>query len=224
LLNGKYCYPLTIVDRVSRYVLACQALSSTRFEEAWPVVERVFREHGLPIAMQSDNGPPFGSPQGRVSAFSVELMMYGVLPVFGRPGKPQDNGSHERMHLDVKREATRPPGRSPRDQQRKFNEFIRRYNFERPHEGIAMDRPGKVYRRSQRPFPALRPRPDYPLHFDKRKVSPGGYVKWRNHRIFIGTPLANHTVGIELRADALCAVHFHTFTIGHIDERTHQFL
>jgi hypothetical protein len=206
------------VDHVSRYVLACQALSSTRFEEAWPVVERIFREHGLPVAMQSDNGPPFGSPQGRVSAFSVHLMMYGVLPVFGRPGRPQDNGSHERMHREVKREATRPPSKSTRDQQARFNEFVHRYNFERPHEGIAMERPANVYRPSPRSFPRRRPTPQYPLHFETRRVSGGGYIKWRNRKIFIASPLEDQLLGIEPAADALCSVHFHGFTIGHIDE------
>jgi putative transposase len=224
LLTGKYCYPLTIVDHVSRYVLACHALSSTRFEEAWPVVERIFREHGLPVAMQSDNGPPFGSPQGRVSAFSVHLMMYGVLPVFGRPGRPQDNGSHERMHREVKREATRPPSKSTRDQQARFNEFVHRYNFERPHEGIAMERPANVYRPSPRSFPRRRPTPQYPLHFETRRVSGGGYIKWRNRKIFIASPLEEHLLGIEPAADALCSVHFHGFTIGHIDEHTGKFL
>ena len=224
LLSGRYCYPLTMVDHVSRYVLACQALSSTRFEEAWPVVERVFREHGLPVAMQSDNGPPFGSPQGRVSAFSVQLMMYGVLPVFGRPGRPQDNGSHERMHREIKREATRPPSKSMRDQQARFDEFVRRYNVERPHEAIAMERPVNLYRPSPRPFPRRRPTPHYPMHFETRRVSGGGYIKWRNRKIFIALPLEGHVLGIEPAADALCAVHFYGFTIGHIDEHTNKFL
>ena len=224
LLNGKYCYPLTMVDHVSRYVLACEALRSTRFSEAWPVVERGFRKHGLPVAMQSDNGPPFGSSNGRVSAFSVHLMMYGVLPVFGRPGRPQDNSRHERMHRDVKREATRPPGASMADQQKKFDEFVRRYNIERPHESLGMQRPVDVYRPSDRAFPRRRPAPQYPLHFEKRKITPGGYLKWQNHRIFIGEPLAGHTVGIEPVADALCTVHFYAFAIGYIDERTNNFL
>jgi putative transposase len=109
MANGRYCYPLTIVDHVSRYLLACAALSSTRLSEAWPVITRVFREHGLPTAMQSDNGPPFGSPNGGLSTMSVRLMTLGVLPVFGRPAHPQDNGRHERMHKDLKAETTRPP-------------------------------------------------------------------------------------------------------------------
>jgi putative transposase len=224
LLNGKFCYPLTIVDSVSRYILACEALYSTTFEEAWPVVKRVFREHGLPLAMQSDNGPPFGSSHGRVSRFSVQLMMYGVRPVFGRPAKPQDNGRHERMHRDLKREATRPPAASMRLQQLQFDNFVRPFNYERPHEALNMDRPANVYRASRRPFPRRQPQPHYPLHFEKRLVSGQGYIKWQDVRIFLGEPLAGHTVGIEPRAEALSAIHFHSFVIGHLDERLNQFL
>jgi transposase InsO family protein len=112
--SGRYCYPLTMVDSVSRYVLACEALDSTSFQRAWPVIERVFREHGLPVAMQSDNGPPFGATNGRFSQLSVALMALGVQPIFGRPGVPQDNARHERMHRELKRRATRPlPRASP---------------------------------------------------------------------------------------------------------------
>ena len=223
LRTGQYCYPLTIVDHVSRYVLACEALASTRFDQAWPVVKRIFREHGLPVAMQSDNGPPFGSSHGRVSLFSVHLMRYGVLPVFGRPARPQDNGSHERMHRDLKREATRPPGNTMREQQQKFDWFVHCYNVERPHETIAMQRPANVYRPSPRSFPTRTPKPEYPRHFEIRKVCQHGYLKWHNERIFIGLPLAHQHVGIEPIAEARCAVHFYDFVIGHIDERSNEF-
>lgn len=224
LRTGRYCYPLTVADPVSRYVLACEALSSTRFEEAWPVVERVFREHGLPLAMQSDNGPPFGSSVGRVSRFSVQLMILGVLPVFGRPAHPQDNGRHERMHRELKREATRPPGGSLKEQQVKFDEFLYRYNVERPHEAIGMQRPIDLHKVSTRRLPRRRPQADYPAHFEKRKVSNSGHIKWQNTRIFLGDPLAGQTVAIEPTAEALCSVHFFNFTIGKIDERTNEFL
>lgn len=223
LLNGKYCYPLTMMDSVSRFILAFEALESTRFNESWPVVERVLREHGLPIAMQSDNGPPFGSP-GRFSQFTVELMILGILPVFGRPGRPQDNARHERMHREAKREATRPPAGSKRAQQKIFNRFSQRYNVDRPHEGIDMQRPAQLYRSSPRPFPTRRAKPDYPLHCDKRRVSAGGYIKWENERVFIGEALGGHTVAIERTADALCSVYFYNFAIGKLDEITKEFI
>ena len=224
MLNGKYCYPLTIVDSVSRYLLSCAALTSTRFSEAWPVIEGVFREHGLPVAMQSDNGPPFGSPNGTLSRMSVELMTLGVLPVFGRPAHPQDNGRHERMHRDLKAETTRPPAAALKAQQTKFDAFIDCYNVERPHEGIDMRRPADVFKTSPRPFPRRRPKPEYAAHFEKRKVSRGGYIKWRNRSIFIGEPLADRIVALEPTDHAICTVHFHAFTIGKVDERKHVFV
>jgi hypothetical protein len=224
MLNGKYCYPLTIADSVSRYLLSCAALDSTRLSEAWPVIERVFREHGLPVAMQSDNGPPFGSPNGMFSMMSVRLMELGVLPVFSRPGNPQDNGRHERMHLDLKAETTRPPAATRAAQQKKFDEFITRYNVERPHEGIEMQRPVNVFKSSPRPFPRSRPKPQYALHFETRKVSEGGDIKWQNHRIFLAEPFRGQLVGIEPTDDGICTIHFHRFTIGKIDEREHRFI
>jgi putative transposase len=224
MLNGKYCYPLTIADSVSRCLLSCTALSSTRLSEAWPVIERVFREHGLPVAMQSDNGPPFGSPNGTFSTMSVRLMMMGVLPVFSRPGHPQDNGRHERMHLDLKADTTRPPAATLTAQQKKFDDFIQRYNIERPHEGIDMQRPANLFKSSARPFPRRRPRPEYPAHFELRTVSANGAIKWQNHSIFIAHPFQGQSVGIEPTDEGICTVHFYGFTIGKIDEREHLFI
>src|SRR5438128_6111863 len=123
LRDGRTCYPLTMMDSVSRYLLACEALPSTDFRRAWPVIERVFRDYGLPRAMQSDNGPPFGTAQGRFSTMSVVLMSLGVQPVFSRPGKPQDNGRHERMHRDLKADVVRHRGLTLVEQQGFFDRF-----------------------------------------------------------------------------------------------------
>lgn len=174
--NGAYCFPVTMVDSVSRYLLACEALSSTRLSEAGPVVTRVFREYGLPTALQSDNGPPFGSPNGGVSTMSVRLMMLGVLPVFGRPAHPQDNGRHERMHRDLKTETTRPPASTRALQQKRFDEFVDRYNIERPHEGITMERPANLFTCSPRPYPRRQRGPEYEAHFETRKVTDTGEI------------------------------------------------
>ena len=224
MLNGQYCYPLTIADSVSRCLLSCTALSSTRLSEAWPAIERVFREHGLPVAMQSDNGPPFGSPNGTFSTMSVRLMMMGILPVFSRPGHPQDNGRHERMHLDLKAGTTRPPAATLTAQQKKFDDFIQRYNIERPHEGIDMQRPANLFRKSPRPFPRRRLKPEYPAHFEIRTVSANGAIKWQSHSIFIAEPFHGQTVAIEPTDEGICTVHFYGFTIGKINEREHIFI
>ena len=224
LKNGKYCYPLTIVDHVSRYLLACESLDSTSFERAWPVVERVFREHGLPRAMQSDNGPPFGTPHGKFSRLSVELMSLGILPVFGRPGVPQDNGRHERMHRDLKRETTRPPARTWAEQQKKFDEFIHNYNVERPHEGMNMDRPARVYRKSERPSPKRRRAPEYELDWEKRMVDHNGGIRWRQNYIFVSDTLAGRQVALEATGDRLWTVHYYGFELGKLDEIEQKFI
>jgi len=223
--SGRYCYPLTIVDHVSRYVLACAALSSTRLSEAWPVIIRVFREHGLPTAMQSDNGPPFGSPGGGLSTMSVRLMTLSVLPVFGRPSHPQDNGRHERMHRDLKAETTRPPASNLRSQQEIFEEFVTRYNVERPHEGIGMERPANVFTSSvARPYPSRPPSPDYPGHFEPRSVSTSGEIKLRGCHIFVSHALAGQTVALELTDEDLYTVHFYDFVIGKLDTDSNTFI
>ena len=224
LLDGSQCYPLTMVDHVSRYLLSCTALRSTALSEAWPVIKRVFREHGLPVAMQSDNGPPFGAPNGHFSTLSVRLMMLGVLPVFGRPSHPEDNGRHERMHRDLKCETTLPPGATMGAQQKRFNEFKRRYNIERPHEGLGMQRPGRVFKNSPRPYPRTIAKPQYDAHVEVRKVSSGGRIKWQDQSIFISEALKGQLIGVERTGDGICTLQFHRFTIGKIDEREKQFV
>jgi len=224
MLNGEYCFPLTMVDNISRYVQSCKGLRSTRLSDAWPEIERVFREHGLPVAMQSDNGVPFGTSNGGFSTMSIKLMMLGVLPVFSRPAHPQDNGRHERMHRDLKRETTRPPAISLREQQKKFDEFVRRYNVERPHESIGMERPANLFRGNHRPFPRRAPRPEYPRHFETRKVAPCGDISWRWQRIFVGEALRGQTIALEPTDEQILTVHFFVFVLGKIDEATHRFI
>jgi len=222
--NGKYCYALTIVDNVSRYLLACVGLSSTRLSEAWPVITRVFRAQGLPVAMQSDNGPPFGSPVGGLSTMSVRLMMLGVRPVFGRPAHPQDNGRHERMHLDLKADTTRPPGQNLVIQQKKFDAFVHRYNVDRPHEGIGMQRPANVFTPSPRPYPRVQRRAEYAGHFETRIVSDGGDIKLNGRRIFLAKALQGQVIGLEEIDERLFNVHFFSFNIGKIDESKALFI
>ena len=222
LRNGRYCYPLTMVDSVSRYLLACEALPTTDFWHAWPVIERVFREHGLPQAMQSDNGPPFGTAQGRFSTMSVVLMSLGVQPVFSRPGKPQDNARHERMHRDLKADIVRHRGSTLDEQQRFFNRFRRIYNVERPHEGIGQDRPARRFRPSARPFPRKPRQPDYPLHWEKRKVMCNGVLRWHSQDVFLSETFGGHTVAFEPIDCDLWRVWFHEFIVGTFDERSRK--
>jgi transposase InsO family protein len=222
--NGRYCHPLTMADSVSRFLLACDALDSTSFDPAWRVVQRVFRKHGLPWAMQSDNGPPFGPTHGRFSIMSVRLMTLDVQPVFSRPGRPGDNGRHERMHRDLKAATTRPPSQTPGQQQKQFDLFRKTYNEDRPHEGIDMQRPARLYKVSPRPFPPKVPKPEYPGHFEKRKVHSNGQISWHDRAIFISQSFGGQTVGLEPTDDGIWTVHFYRFTIGKVDERKNDFL
>jgi transposase InsO family protein len=221
--NGRYCYPLTLVDSVSRYLLACEGLTSTRFADAWPVIERVFREHGLPAAMQSDNGPPFGPIHGRYSRMSIELMKLDIQPVFSRPARPSDNGRHERMHRDLKERTTRPASWSLRQQQWQFDAFRQMYNEERPHEGINMMRPSRLYRRAKpRPFPRRRASPQYPPNFEVRRVAKTGLFKWKNRDIFLSHAFAGEQIGLQQTDHDIWTIHFHRFAIGKLDENQHD--
>jgi putative transposase len=221
LRNGQLCYALTFVDSVSRYLVACQALGSTHLEPAWRVMDRALREHGLPKAVQSDNGPPFGANgYGRLSQISVRLMKLGILPVFSRPGKPQDNGAHERMHRTLKDRATIPAGRNLRDQQRKLDEFRQTYNYERPHEGLGMSRPARLWKGCRRPYPNRIEPYVYARWFEVRTVSQSGMLKLHKQQIFISHALGDEQIGLEPADADRWNVYFRQFFIGVVDERS----
>lgn len=223
--NGQYCFPLTLVDTVSRFILACEALPSNVFAPTWRVITRVFREHGLPHAMQSDNGPPFGPTHGRFSIMSVRLMSLDVQPVFSRPGRPGDNGRHERMHRDLKEQTTQPPSPNLGQQQKQFDRFRSCYNDERPHEGINMQRPARVYKVAhRRPFPPRIPKPQYPASFETRRVAANGAIGWKARDIFISRSLGGQHIALEPIDDGIWSVHFYRFILGKIDERESDFL
>lgn len=221
--NRKYCYPLTIADNVSRYLLTCHGLANVELEPTWRIVERTLRQYGLPTAMQSDNGPPFGAANGQFSTMSVRLMQLDVQPIFSRPGCPQDNGRHERQHRDLKAETTRPPEANGRAQQRRFDEYRRQFNHERPHEGIEMQRPARIFTGGVRPYPSRITKPDYPGHFDARLVCSSGHIKWKNLSIFISYAFAGQTIALEPTDDGIWTIHFGRFRIGRINERDQSF-
>jgi len=222
LRDGTTCYPLTLVDSVSRYILACEALTSTHVEPAWRIMDRMFRRWGLPHAVQSDNGVPFGaSGSGRLSTFSVRLMKLDILPVFSRPGKPQDNAAHERMHRTLKKR-TLPASCHQKAQQRRFNSFRRMYNEERPHEGLAMSRPSRLWEGCLRPYPSRPATIHYQPWFEVRKVGHSGMLKWTSGEIFISHALGNEWVGLEPVDSDRWDLYFGRFFLGQIDERTNQ--
>ena len=225
LRNSRWCYPLTMADAVSRYVLACEALPSIGIDGVWPIVERVFRENGLPKAVLSDNGPPFGGHGvSRFSAFSVRLMELGIQPVFITPGHPEQNGSHERMHRTLKERIATHRAASFAEQQRLFNDFRTMYNFERPHEALHMDRPAQRHRSSPRRFPPVPPPMEYDSSLEVRSVFGTGHIRLHNIAIFVSHALVGRRVGLEPIDDHLYNVHFGSFLIGKLDEKERRFV
>lgn len=222
--NRAKCYPLTVRDAASRKVLSIHALPSVRGEPVQAELERVFREYGLPDELQSDNGTPFSSTGlSGLSKLSVWFLKLGVVPVLSRPGKPQDNGGHERMHRDLKASTTRPPGQDMREQQRKFDAFLEHFNRVRPHEALGGDVPDEHWDRSSRKLPKALRAPDYPGWWEVRRVCPsGGAITWHNQPVFVSKALAGEEVALEPVEDGLWRIQFWGFVVGLLDERTPQ--
>ena len=219
--DGIYCYPLTVADGYSRYLLACRALPSTSTAGARPVFERLFREHGLPARIRSDNGTPFASiALGRLSELSVWWIRLGVLPDLIEPRSPQQNARHERMHKTLKAEATKPPEAHARAQQRRFDAFRAEYNTERPHESLAQTPPASHYTPSPRPYPSRLPALEYPAHCEVRRVSRNGGIRWHNHWVNVSHVLAEEYVAFEEVDDGIWSVAFGPLVLGRFDERT----
>jgi len=215
LLDGTLCYPLTLRDTFSRMVLRIDACLQETCEVVLPLLEAAFREHGMPLELHSDTGAPFGSTGlGRLSVISVFLQKLGIRPIFSRPGKPQDNGAHERMHLDMKAETTRPPGGHMAQQQQMFDGFRECFDFERPHHALNGGTPSSLWVGSSRQFPATVESPTYAAHWETRRVDSSGYIKWNDERIFVGAALRHEPIGIEPFDEGLWRIHFATLHIG----------
>lgn len=219
--DGIYCYPLTVADGYSRYLLACQGLRSTKIRLAQPVFRRLFVEYGLPRIIRTDNGVPFATTAlGRLSRLSVWWIRLGIFPELIEPASPQQNGSHERMHKTLKAETTRPPRGNLRAQQAKFNVFRTEFNEERPHEALGQETPASRYRRSSRKLPKKLPPIEYPGHFEVRLVSKNCGIRWKNHRVCVTHTLAGEYVGLEEVDDGVWDVYFGPVKLGRMDERT----
>jgi putative transposase len=213
--NGRYCYPFTVADPVSRYLLACDAYEQITFEQTWASLVRVFLEHGLPLTFHMDNGIPFGtSGHGLYSTLSARLMKHGVQPTYNRPGHPQDNGRHERMHRSLLEGCIISPAANLTAQQTAFDAYQRIFNFERPHESLAGDRPAKRHRPCARTFPPKEPVLEYERHFETRLLDAHGRMKWRGERVLLSGAFANERIGFERIDYSLWRVHFGAFIIG----------
>jgi len=218
--DGKYCYPLTITDGYSRYLLECQALHSTSVRLSKPVFTRIFKEYGLPQRIRTDNGAPFATVSlARLSTLSAWWVRLGVLPEFIEPGKPQQNGRHERMHRTLKAETTRPPASNLQAQQRKFNVWRDEFNEERPHEALDQETPASCYKPSLRPMPDKVPPLEYPDRFEKRFVSESGGIRWNHHYVNVSVCCAGEYIGLEEIDDGVWNVYFGPLKLGRFHER-----
>ena len=218
--DGIYCYPLTLVDGCSRYLLACQGLRSTAIATARPTFQRAFEEYGLPWGIRTDNGVPFATTGlGRLSLLSVWWIRLGISRELIQPAHPEQNGRHERMHRTLKAEATRPPAGNLQAQQTRLNRFRAEYNDERPHEALNQETPASVYHPSARALPRTLPPLEYPGHFEVRRVSRNSGIRWNHHWVCVTHTLAGEYVGLEAVDDGLWDVYFGPVKLGRMDER-----
>lgn len=218
--DGCRCDPLTLQDADSRYLLRCRGLERLDGGQVWPQLEVAFRAYGLPDVLRSDNGAPFASPAaGGLSRLAVKLIKAGVVPERIEPGKPQQNGRHERLHLTLKQETASPPAASLRAQQRRFDRFQRIYNEERPHEALGDKTPASVYRPSSRVYRGRLHSPHYPDDHQVRRVRSNGDIKWHGRTIFISGVLVGEPVGLEEHDNGIWAVRFGPIELGAIDHK-----
>jgi len=225
LLSGPYCYPLTLSDLFSRYVLAVDGLPGIASEGAQMYCTRCFERYGLPRVIRTDNGVPFGTPTalGGLSALSVWWIHLGIRPERITPGAPQENAEHERMHRTLKAETTIPASATLEAQQRRFDRWRHTFNERRPHEALAGARPADRYECSPRSFPRRVPMVAYPAHVELRRVSAAGQVHWRGFPFFLSGVLALEYVSFAETAADEWTVAFGPLTLGTFSADTMTF-
>jgi transposase InsO family protein len=218
--DGIYCYPLTIADQHTRFLMACHGLLSTKGHGVRPVFDRLFREYGLPRAIRTDNGVPFATTGIHgFSQLNVWWLRLGIQHQRILPGQPQQNGAHERMHKTLKGDAIRPPRATLAAQQRAFNHFRGVYNHERPHKFLHGRTPGSLYRPSRRSYTGEPPPIEYPGHFLVKRITNAGTFRFKKRLLFIANALKQHTIGLEEIADGIWSIHFCRVLVGRLDER-----
>ena len=223
LKNGNYCFPLTVSDLSSRFLLGVDAHPAISLEKTFRHFTQLFETYGLPNRIRTDNGVPFASNAlARLSQLSVWFIKLGIYPELIEPGKPQQNGVHERMHRTLKQEATIPPGSSLRSQQHKFDRFREEFNQVRPHEALEMKRPGEVYQASARAMPKQLETYDYPTHYLVRRVSRAGTIRVLHNQVFVSNTLHEDYVGLEEVDDGVYDLYFCFYLIGRYELRTNK--
>lgn len=221
--NRQYCYPLTTMDLMSRYLLGCVGRRATDLDGTRKSLEKLFIDYGLPLAILHDGGPPFASNAiGGLSRLSVWLIQLGIEVLITQPASPWQNGAHERMHRTLKQATASPPRASFRAQQRCFDRFREEFNQHRPHEALDMSTPAACYQPSQRRYPTKLPEIQYPGHFELRLVSSSGHIKLRGRVIFLSRVFAQHLVGLEEVDDAVWSISFGPVHLGRFSAKSGQ--
>jgi transposase InsO family protein len=218
--DGCRVEPFTVSDGHSRFLIRCEAVECADEPHVWPILAAAFREHGLPRVLRSDNGPPFASlAAAGLSRLAVKLIKAGVRPERIAPGKPQQNGRHERLHLTLKQDTAQPPAASLALQIDRFEQFRHLYNTERPHEALGQVPPARVYTPSPRAFDGVLRSPDYPDQAQVRRVRTRGAIRWRGDEIFISQALTREPIGLFPIADDVWLVKYGPVVLGTMNGR-----
>lgn len=217
--DHRACYPFTLSDAYSRYLLRCDGLSRTRESDVQPLFDSAFREYGLPVALRTDNGPPFASVTvGGLSRLAIWFIKLGIRPERIDPGRPTQNGRHERIHRTLNEETAQPPGANMTIQRQRFDAFRRAYNCVRPHEALGQQPPADYFQPSPRRYPTRLQDPDYGPGIDVRRVRQHGAIKWHGGELFISETLRGEPIGIEQTAEKQWTVRYGPLLLGYIDE------
>ena len=221
--DGTRCDPLTVTDAHSRYLLASRIMAE-QIEPVRTAVDALFCEHGLPLAMRSDNGSPFGAGGAAgLTRLSAHWLKLGIRLEYITPGQPQQNGRHERMHRTLKAETAAPPAASKAEQQARFDAFRHDFNHNRPHQALGQQVPAAFYRPSPRTMPKHVPEPWYDADHALRRVRPTGEIKWRGKLIFVSQVLAGEPIGIRELEDGHWLLRFANVDLGLLDRRSQKF-
>jgi len=219
--DGQRCYPLTVADAHTRFLLVCHGLGSTAHVGALAAVERAFREYGLPRAIRTDNGVPFSTKAiAGLSRLNIWWTQLGIAHDRIAPGHPEQNGSHERVHLTLVRGSAFPPAAGMGAQQVRFDDFREEFDFERPHEALGGETPGSLYARSPRELPETLPEPVYAGQCEIRQVRANGILYFKNQQIFLSELLSGHHIALEEIADGIWSIYFYTLLLARLDVRT----
>ena len=220
--NGRYCYPLTLMDKKSRFILACQGHYHPDYASVKRAYIAAFRQYGQPLYIHTDNGVPFGSAQSlcRYSKLCYWLIDHGIEPLFSDPACPQQNGKHERMHRDLKASCTRPPASCLSKQQILMDEFVKEYNEVRPHEALGMETPASVYQKSDREYCSKVRAYDYDPNFKVLKVLQSGALRWGGYNwVFISRAAIGRYIGLEQCENGIWKVYYRHVFLGYMDEK-----